>query len=44
MTAAMQEFTGTGVTATADTEKGLVHVVADIAAAPEAVFRALMDP
>ena len=44
MTAATQEFTGTGVTATADTEKGLVKVVADIAASPDAVFRALTDP
>lgn len=44
MTAAVQEFSGTGVHATADTEKGLVKVVADIAAKPEAVFRALTDP
>lgn len=44
MTAATQEFSGTGVHATADTEKGLIKVVADIAAKPEAVFRALTDP
>ena len=44
MTAAVQEFSGTGVNATADVEKGLVKVVADIAAKPEAVFRALTNP
>lgn len=44
MTAVTQEFSGTGVKATADTENGLVKVVADIAASPEAVFRALTDP
>ena len=44
MTAAVQEFSGTGVQATADIEKGLVKVVADIAAKPEAVFKALTDP
>jgi uncharacterized protein YndB with AHSA1/START domain len=44
MTAAVQEFSGTGVTATADIDKGLVKVVADIAAKPEAVFHALTDP
>jgi len=44
MTSAIQEFSGTGVNATADVEKGLVKVVADIAASPEAVFRALTDP
>lgn len=44
MTTAVQEFSGTGVTATADVDKGLVKVVADIAAKPEAVFRALTDP
>lgn len=44
MTTATQEFSGLGVNATADTEKGLVKVVADIAAPPEAVFRALTDP
>jgi uncharacterized protein YndB with AHSA1/START domain len=44
MTAATQEFSGTGVHASADTEKGLIKVVADIAAKPEAVFRALTDP
>ena len=44
MTAAVQEFAGSGVHATADTEKGLVKVVAEIAATPDAVFRALTDP
>ena len=44
MTAAVQEFSGTGVHATADTDNGLVKVVAEIAAKPEAVFRALTDP
>lgn len=44
MTAATQEFSGTGVRATADTEEGTINVVADIAAPPEAVFRALTDP
>jgi uncharacterized protein YndB with AHSA1/START domain len=44
MTAPTQEFSGTGVRATADTEKGTINVVADIAATPEAVFRALTDP
>jgi uncharacterized protein YndB with AHSA1/START domain len=44
MTAAVQEFSGTGVHASADTEKGVVKVVADIAAKPEAVFKALTDP
>ena len=44
MTTATHEFSGSGVTATADTEKGTVHVVADIAASPDAVFRALTNP
>ncbi|HVF38882.1 MAG TPA: SRPBCC domain-containing protein [Gemmatimonadaceae bacterium] len=44
MTAATHEFTDAGVKATADMEKGIVHVIADIAASPEAVFRALTDP
>jgi len=44
MTAATHESSATGVTAIADTEKGVVHVVADIAAPPDAVFRALTDP
>lgn len=44
MTATTQESVGTGVHATADTEKGTVNVTADIAAPPEKVFRALTDP
>jgi uncharacterized protein YndB with AHSA1/START domain len=44
MTTAVHEYSETGVKATADTEKGIVHVVADIAATPEAVFRALTNP
>jgi uncharacterized protein YndB with AHSA1/START domain len=44
MTAATQEFTGAGIVSTADVEKGTINVVADIAAKPEAVFRALTDP
>ena len=44
MTTAIQEFSETGVTATADSEKGIVNVVADIAATPEAVFRAMTNP
>ncbi|MBA2706206.1 MAG: SRPBCC domain-containing protein [Gemmatimonadaceae bacterium] len=44
MTAGTHEFTEAGVSARADTVKGVVHVVADIAASPEAVFRALTDP
>ena len=44
MTAATQDLSSAGIRATADTEKGTVHVVADICAKPEAVFRALTDP
>ena len=44
MTAATQDLSSAGVRATADIEKGTVNVVADIAAKPEAVFRALTDP
>ena len=44
MTAATQDLSSAGVRATADAEKGTVNVVADIAAKPEAVFRALTDP
>ena len=44
MTAATQEFSSAGIRATADTEKGIVNVVADIAATPERVFRALTTP
>lgn len=44
MTAAAQDFSSTGIHATADTEKGTVNVVADIAAKPERVFRALTNP
>ena len=33
-----------GIHATADTEKGIVRVVAEIKATPERVFRALTDP
>ena len=42
MTAAAHE--SQGISATADTEKGLVRVVAEIKASPERVFRALTDP
>jgi uncharacterized protein YndB with AHSA1/START domain len=44
MTAATQDLSSVGIRATADAENGTVHVVADIAAKPEAVFRALTDP
>jgi uncharacterized protein YndB with AHSA1/START domain len=44
MTAATQEFSDTGIKSTADTEKRVVHVVAEIAAPPEEVFRALTNP
>jgi len=44
MTAATQDLSSAGVHATADMEKGTVNVVAEIAAKPEAVFRALTDP
>ena len=44
MTAATQDLSSAGIRATADIEKGTVNVVADIAARPEAVFRALTDP
>lgn len=44
MTAAAQDLSSAEIRATADLEKGTVNVVADIAAKPEAVFRALTDP
>lgn len=44
MTSAAPELSGPGITATADTEKRVVHVVADIAAPPERVFEALTNP
>jgi uncharacterized protein YndB with AHSA1/START domain len=44
MATATQEATGTGIRTNADIEKGTINVVADIAATPEAVFRALTDP
>ena len=44
MTSAIQEFSDTGIHATADVEKGTINVVADIAATPERLFRALTDP
>ena len=44
MTAAAEDLSSARVRATADIEKGTVNVVADIAATPEAVFRALTDP
>jgi uncharacterized protein YndB with AHSA1/START domain len=44
MTTAAHAESGTGVHATADTEKGIVNVIADIRATPERVFRALTDP
>lgn len=44
MTAATQESTGSGINATADTEKGTVNVVADIAVPPDRLYRALTDP
>jgi uncharacterized protein YndB with AHSA1/START domain len=43
MTAATHE-SSSGIHATADTEKGIVRVVAEIKASPEKVFRALTDP
>jgi uncharacterized protein YndB with AHSA1/START domain len=43
MTAA-QQLPNAGIRATADAEMGTIHVVADIAASPEVVFRALTDP
>ncbi|HEX6575246.1 MAG TPA: SRPBCC domain-containing protein [Gemmatimonadaceae bacterium] len=42
MTAAAHE--SQGIRATADTEKGIVRVVAEIKASPERVFRALTSP
>src|SRR5215203_740186 len=44
MTAATQNPVETGIHATADLDKGIVNVIADIAASPERVFRALTDP
>ena len=44
MSAATQEVSDSGITSSADVEKGIVTVVAEIAAAPERVFRALSDP
>ena len=44
MAAATQETSNTGITSSADAEKGTVMVVANIAAPPERVFRALTDP
>ncbi|MEO8193447.1 MAG: SRPBCC domain-containing protein [Gemmatimonadales bacterium] len=41
MTAAAHDA---AVRATSDTEKGVINVVADVTATPEAVFRALTDP
>jgi uncharacterized protein YndB with AHSA1/START domain len=43
MTPATQDVSDTGITSTADTTSGIVHVIADIAAPPERVFRALTD-
>jgi uncharacterized protein YndB with AHSA1/START domain len=43
MTTAAHEFSS-GIHATADTEKGIVRVVAEIKASPERVFHALTDP
>ena len=43
MTPAAQDVSDTGITSTADTTSGIVHVIADIAAPPERVFRALTD-
>jgi len=44
MSAATQEASNSGITSSADVEKGIVTVVADIAAPPERVFHALTDP
>jgi uncharacterized protein YndB with AHSA1/START domain len=44
MTPATQEFSDTGIHATADVEKGTINVTADIAVPPERLFRALTDP
>lgn len=44
MAAATQELSSAGIRATADTDKGTVNVIADIAAKPERVFRALTNP
>jgi uncharacterized protein YndB with AHSA1/START domain len=43
MEAATQETSDTGIRSSADVEQGIVTVVADIAAKPERVFRALTD-
>ena len=43
MSPAMQEVSNSGITSSADVEKGIVTVVADIAASPERVFHALTD-
>jgi uncharacterized protein YndB with AHSA1/START domain len=44
MSSAAQEVSDSGITSSADVEKGTVTVVADIAAPPERVFRTLTDP
>ena len=44
MTAAIQDTMGAGVRASAEPDKGIVNVVADIAASPDRVFHALTDP
>ena len=44
MTTATQDLSAPGIQATADTEKGTINVVADIAVPPERLFRALTDP
>ena len=44
MSAATKEVSDPGITSSANVEQGTVTVVADIAAPPERVFRALTDP
>lgn len=44
MTSAIQEFSDSGIHATADVEKGTIDVVADFAVPPERLFRALTNP
>ena len=44
MTSSTQESSGTGVHVTTDIEKGTINLVADIAAPPDIVFRALTNP
>ena len=44
MTSAIQEFSDTGIHATADVEKGTINVIADIAVPPERLFNALTNP